>query len=367
MSLSVDDVVLESNIVVLGRERPLLHKAWLEMQNMYASLADARFPDVDTFVENCELFGVIVVTDDYFERKGALEKWDAEQGQNKAETTDPSAGEPAELEDGFTAIPRVQQAGVAYLKSVEAGEATVGVYITDAWQAETFDVQIIKLLLRWAFEELGFHRIQTALLEGKHKVPLMKLFSHVGFSHEGTRRKAQVGPDAIYKDVTYMGMVDLDWRVWGVHNHTPRTLWDRLFDRQQREREEILVDDGDDEDRFLGKKASTETLRANISEYARSVKSTTASSITDGSGSNAIASGSGLSGSDWDKVDLPPSLAGSDSVSVESEFERLLRQEGATEPPQSEHDSTSIQGSEEMSFIERDADWEDFGERVTYP
>jgi len=96
MSLSVDDVVLECNIEILGRERPLLHKAWLEMQNMYACLADSRFPDVDTFIENCELFGVIVVTDGYFERKGALEKWDAEQDQKKGEM-DCSAEEPTQL------------------------------------------------------------------------------------------------------------------------------------------------------------------------------------------------------------------------------------------------------------------------------
>lgn len=85
MSLSADDVVLECNIEILGRELPLLNKAWLEMQNMYSSLADANYPDVNAFIESCELFGVIVVTDGYFERKGALEKWNAEQGQAKGE------------------------------------------------------------------------------------------------------------------------------------------------------------------------------------------------------------------------------------------------------------------------------------------
>ena len=176
------------------------------------------------------------------------------------------------------------------------------------WQAETFDVQIVKLLLDWAFEEVGFHRVHTALLEGRRKIPLMKLFSHVGFSHEGTRRKAQVGPDAVYKDATYMGMVDMDWRIWAMHTSTPRT---QLFDRQQGGREDILADDGDDEDRFLGRKAGTETLRANIDEYARSRKSTTASSVVDDSGSNVVASssGAGLSGSDLDKFDLPNSLS----------------------------------------------------------
>jgi hypothetical protein len=85
-----------------------------------------------------------------------------------------------------------------------------------------------------------------------------------------------------------MGMVDMDWRVWAMHSCSSRTLWDRLFDRQQREREEILTDDGDDEDRFIGKKASTETLRANFDEYARSAKSTTTGSIAGGSGSNPL-------------------------------------------------------------------------------
>lgn len=364
MSLSADDVVLECNIEILGRERPLLSKAWLEMQNMYVSLADSRYPDVNAFIESCELFGVIVVTDGYFERKGALEKWNAEQGQTKGEMG--SVGEDdMRLDDGFTPLPNVQQAGVAYLKSVEPGEATVGVYISEAWQAETFDVQIIKLLLRWAFEEVGFHRIQTTLLEGKRKVSLMKLFSHVGFSHEGTRRKAHVGPDAVYKDVTYMGMVDMDWRVWAVHSDIPRTLWDRLFDRQQREREEILTDDGDDEDRFLGRKASTETLRANVDEYARSAKSTTTGSVVGGSGSNAVKSG-GTGFSDWENFDLPKSQ-GSDSLSLESDFENLIIKRSSTDGGSgSQQESTSILDGESVSLIDRDADWEEYGERVEY-
>jgi len=368
MSLSVDDVVLECNIEILGRERPLLHKAWLEMQNMYASLADARFPDVDTFIQDCELFGVIVVTDDYFARKGALEKWDVEQDQKKGEMDFSTEGT-TQLDGDIAPLPRVQQAGVAYLKSIEPGEATVGVYITDAWKAETFDVQIIKLLLRWAFEEVGFHRIQTTLLEGGYKVPLMKLFSHVGFSHEGTRRKAQVGGDAVYKDVTYMGMVDMDWRGWAMHSNTPKNLWDRLFDRQQREREEILADDGDDEDRFLGRKASTETLKANVSEYARSVKSPSASSIAGGSGSNVL-SEAGLLGSDWDKLDLPKSLPdshGSDLASLEGEFENLIvKHDSASEPAASRQDSVLMLDSEDEDMADHEADWEVFGERVEY-
>lgn len=99
MSLSADDVVLECNIEILGRERPLLNRAWLEMQTMYASLADAKYPDVNAFIESCELFGVIVVTDGYFERKGALDKWDAEQGQTKGEME--SWGEAESQLDGW--------------------------------------------------------------------------------------------------------------------------------------------------------------------------------------------------------------------------------------------------------------------------
>jgi len=353
MSLSADDVVLECNIEILGRERPLLDKAWLEMQTVYASLADARYPDVNAFIESCELFGVIVVTDGYFERKGALEKWDAEQGQMKGEVECLGEAE-LQLYGDFVPLPNVQQAGVAYLKSVEPGEATVGVYITEAWQAETFDIQIIKLLLRWAFEEVGFHRIQTTLIEGRGLVPLMKLFSHVGFSHEGTRRKAQVGPDAIYKDVTHMGMVDMDWRIWAVDSDTPRTLWDRLFDRQQREREEILMDEGDDEDRFLGRKASTETLRANFDEY-RSAKSTTTGSVVGGSGSSAVkSSGAGhLSDSDWDKLDLPKS----DSISLKSDFEKLIMKD----------DRQATNQQESASLVDSEVDWEECEERVEYP
>jgi len=203
----------------------------------------------------------------------------------------------------------------------------------------------------------------------------MKLFSHVGFSHEGTRRKAQVGPDAVYKDVTCMGMVDMDWRLWAGHTATPRTLWDRLFDRQQREQEEIMVDDGDDEDRFLGRKGSTETLKANIDEYARSAMSTTTGSIAGDSGSNAVMSwetGGSVSGSDWDGIDKPKSVPGShesDAVSLESEFEELIlkRSGDGSERAESVPASSSMPDSECMSLVDRDADWEEYGERVEYP
>jgi len=265
--------------------------------------------------------------------------------------------------DGFVPIPRVQQAGVAYLKSIEPGEATVGVYITDGWKAETFDVQVIKLLLSWAFD-VGFHRIQTALLEGHYKVSLMKLFSHVGFSHEGTKRKARAGPDAVYKDVTCMGMVDMDWRGWAMHAPIPRTLWDRLFDRQQREREEILADDGDDEDRFLGRKASTETLRANFEEYARSAKSGATSSIA---GSNAIMSWeTAISSSDLG-MSLPDSHE-SVPASLDSEFENLIPDRDGTEESEASHPGpSSMPDSECLSLVDRDADWEECGESVAYP
>lgn len=266
---------------------------------------------------------------------------------------------------------------MAYLKSVEPGEATVGVYISDAWRAETFDVQIIKLLLRWAFEEVGFHRIQTALFEGSRRVSLMKLFSHVGFSHEGTRRKALAGPDATYRDVTYMGMVDMDWRVWGTHTHTPRTLWDRLFDRQQREREEILTDDGDDEDRLVGRKASTETLRANVDEYVRSAKSTTTGSIIGGSASNPFSSssnpfsssGTGPPSSDWDKFDLPESPDGNHGSDPSlGDFENLVLQQGSSTDgsASSQHEPLSIPGSECTGSVSQELDWE-FEERVESP
>lgn len=271
---------------------------------------------------------------------------------------------PQSIAGDIPSLPKVQQAGVAYLKSVEPGEATIGVYITNAWQAETFDVQIIKLLLRWAFEEVGFHRIQTTLLDGRRKISLMKLFSHVGFSHEGTRRKAQVGPDAVYKDVTYMGMVDMDWRVWAVHSDFHRTLWDRLFDRQQREREEILTDDGDDEDRFVGRKASTETLRANVDEYVQSVKSTTTSSIVSGTRSNAIKSSEiSLSDSDWEKFD-PPKSQGSGSTSLRSDFENLLIEDGTEATP--EQRSASPLDDEHTSLLDREADWEELEEQAEY-
>jgi hypothetical protein len=83
-----------------------------------------------------------------------------------------------------------------------------------------------------------------------------------------------------------------------------------------------------------------------------------------------MSSDTGLSGSDWDKLDLPKSLAGDhkSDPGLEGEFENLDPQRGgASEPGSSQHDSLSMPSSECMSLVDRDADWEEFGERVEYP
>lgn len=63
------------------------------------------------------------------------------------------------------------------------------------------------------------------------------------FAHEGTRRRSYFSPmEHEWKDVTYMSILDTDWVMRDTHvsRSAPKSLWDALFARHQREREELL-------------------------------------------------------------------------------------------------------------------------------
>jgi hypothetical protein len=84
-----------------------------------------------------------------------------------------------------------------------------------------------------------------------------------GFSHEGTRRQGFHCPlTAEWKDVTTLALLVTDWVVH-VRDRThgfrsaPKSLWDALFARHQREREELLRW----EDRRPHRSSSLETIR----------------------------------------------------------------------------------------------------------
>jgi hypothetical protein len=94
----------------------------------------------------------------------------------------------------------------------------------------------------------------------------MRLFVGQGFTHEGTRRRSVLKPErggvvGVWKDVTYLAMLDTEWALRAVlkPKGPAPTLWDEMFTRHTREREEMVK--WDEKHNRIRKVSSTETLR----------------------------------------------------------------------------------------------------------
>lgn len=116
------------------------------------------------------------------------------------------------------------------------------------------------------FEDLKFHRVQAALMNDAQKDRAMRLFVGQGFTHEGTRRRSVLKPESggvvgVWKDVTYLAMLDTEWALRNVlkRRGPAPTLWDEMFARHTREREEMVK--WDEKHNRIRKVSSTETLR----------------------------------------------------------------------------------------------------------
>jgi hypothetical protein len=87
-----------------------------------------------------------------------------------------------------------------------------------------------------------------------------------GFSHEGTRRQAFLSPlTCEWKDVTTLALLATDWLLFirerrNDYRPAPKSLWDALFLRHQKEREELLRW----EERNFYRNSSSETIRSGI-------------------------------------------------------------------------------------------------------
>ncbi|KAG8216485.1 hypothetical protein J3R82DRAFT_6597 [Butyriboletus roseoflavus] len=176
-------------------------------------------------------------------------------------------------------IPQSQRVGLIYLYSgpanLPAGEANIGVIVKEDMQRSGYAREAVQLVLRWAFEELKFHRVQAAILDTPFKDRALRLFIGSGFAHEGTKRRAVYLPEeegmaGVWKDVTYLAMLDTEWMLrstWKKDNQPVTTVWDEMFARHSREREELLR--WEENHGRIKRSSSTETLRENTRNAAQ--------------------------------------------------------------------------------------------------
>lgn len=180
-----------------------------------------------------------------------------------------------------------------------------------------------------------------------------------GFGHEGTRRRAFRSPYTLeFRDVTYLGVLATDWAtrqfllqgraVDGIHSLcgfsiAPTSLWEEMFERHQREREELLRwDDGENPSRRLKRSMSSETIKEAYHSTSDAASGTSSTAETTDSES-AYTSGKSRTSSISSSSSKKPSRhvrSHSPDTSTESEFS-LISEPG--------HDSAS-EADSEFSF-----------------
>ena len=117
----------------------------------------------------------------------------------------------------------------------------MGVALSPTHRGKGLAKQAVSLLLQWAFDEARYHRVQALLMEGPGRDAALKMFTALGFAHEGTRRRQVLSSfSGMYRDVTSLAILDTEWSVRHYYHHAPNNLWDELFERHQREREALL-------------------------------------------------------------------------------------------------------------------------------
>ncbi|KAJ7336256.1 hypothetical protein DFH08DRAFT_706232 [Mycena albidolilacea] len=155
-----------------------------------------------------------------------------------------------------------EQAGV--------GELNFGVVIESASRGKGYASEALQLVLKHAFDVARCHRVQASLLgSAAAREGMMRILTQMRFGHEGTKRRAFFHPLLReWQDVTTLALLDMDWALrasLSKFKAAPKSLWDELFLRHERERDELLRwEEGQGRAGAMGVKrsASVETLRA---------------------------------------------------------------------------------------------------------
>ncbi|KAJ3556210.1 hypothetical protein NP233_g12032 [Leucocoprinus birnbaumii] len=138
----------------------------------------------------------------------------------------------------------------------------MGIILCPEWRSRGVATKALQLVLEHVFSQPNVHRVQAQLIDCYKNVQALTLFTRMGFSHEGTRRQGFYCPlTTEWRDVTTLALLVTDWfihlRDRDGFQSAPKSLWDALFMRHQREREELLRW----EDRRPRRSSSLETLR----------------------------------------------------------------------------------------------------------
>ncbi|KAL6305477.1 hypothetical protein BKA93DRAFT_701865, partial [Sparassis latifolia] len=140
-----------------------------------------------------------------------------------------------------------------------AQELSLGLTILPPFRGYGYARQAATIALRWAFDELRCHRVQVLIMDGPHANDTSRLFAQLGFTHEGTLRRALLCENS-WKDVECVAMLDTEWCV-GVQRREAQSRWDVLLARHQLELEQLLEwEEKMQQDRGKGNLKSTASM-----------------------------------------------------------------------------------------------------------
>ncbi|KAF7300598.1 hypothetical protein HMN09_00945000 [Mycena chlorophos] len=142
-------------------------------------------------------------------------------------------------------------------------ELNLGIIIGEQFRGKGYAREALELLVNHAFDTLQAHRIQAALIGGSTKDHITTLLTQMWFTHEGVARGGFYHPLlGEWQDITRFGVIDTHWAMRAYWKPAPKSLWDELFLRQERERTELLRWEERNGKVTVKRSASTETLRS---------------------------------------------------------------------------------------------------------
>jgi RimJ/RimL family protein N-acetyltransferase len=111
-------------------------------------------------------------------------------------------------EDGFAEWLPIGTCSFMAIEKIHRS-AEVGIFIGDKdyWN-QGFGTEAMRILLKFGFEDLNFHRIWLRVLEGNHRA--RKSYLKAGFIEEGRYRKAEFRHGA-YNDIILMSILQDEW------------------------------------------------------------------------------------------------------------------------------------------------------------
>ena len=186
--------------------------------------------------------------------------------------------EPSEVHTVTT----IETVGVLYLRKTEMlTEYNIGLAIHPEWRGQGVAEPVLAKATAYAFENLWAHRVQALIMDSPWSDAARTVFTSLGFTFEGTRRRAIMSPTVAggYRNVTVMAMLDTEWHVRACGEHGPRSVWDEMFVRHHKEQEDLIQ--WEERRRKLRRTGSMETVREGPVELAftSGAPSPTASSV----------------------------------------------------------------------------------------